>query len=279
MDRPGRVREVFAAFLRLGVTSFGGPVAHLGYFRDDLVVRRRWVDDREYADLVALCQFLPGPASSQVGFALGLRRAGVWGALAAFAAFTLPSAVLLTVFAAGASLLGGPVAEGMLAGLKIAAVAIVAHAVVGMVRTLTPDARRAGIAVAAAAAALLVPGAFGQVGAIALGIVAGLLLLPRPLGDDGVAVARFGVRRGVGVGCLVLVVVLLVGAGHLDADPQVGVASELRSDQGARGAASWRGRAPLHRLWPLRRRTRSHGDGGVQLQEPPTRPDPHRLAG
>ncbi len=223
MDRPGRVREVFAAFLRLGVTSFGGPVAHLGYFRDDLVVRRRWVDDREYADLVALCQFLPGPASSQVGFALGLRRAGVWGALAAFAAFTLPSAVLLTVFAAGASLLGGPVAEGMLAGLKIAAVAIVAHAVVGMVRTLTPDARRAGIAVAAAAAALLVPGAFGQVGAIALGIVAGLLLLPRPLGDDGVAVARFGVRRGVGVGCLVLVVVLLVGLPVLAAGSGLGV--------------------------------------------------------
>ena len=150
MRRVGRVSEVFRAFLRLGVTSFGGPVAHLGYFRDDLVVRRKWMDDRAYADLVALCQFLPGPASSQVGFAMGLQRAGIAGALAAFVAFTLPSAALLVAFAGGAALVDGPIGEGLIAGLKIVAVAIVAHAVLGMARTLTPDAPRAGIAVAGA---------------------------------------------------------------------------------------------------------------------------------
>lgn len=134
----GTAGEVFLAFLRLGLTSFGGPIAHLGYFRDDLVVRRRWVDDKAYADLVALCQFLPGPASSQVGFGLGLLRAGPLGALAAFLAFTLPSAVLMVGFAYGASLFRGVIGSGILIGLKIVAVAIVAQAVAGMARTLTP---------------------------------------------------------------------------------------------------------------------------------------------
>ena len=177
MTRAGTVSEVFLAFLRLGVTSFGGPIAHLGYFRDDLVSRRRWMNDRAYADLVALCQFLPGPASSQVGFAMGLQRAGFLGAVAAFLAFTLPSAVLLVAFAAGASLFGGPVGDGILDGLKIVAVAIVAQAVWGMARSLTPDAPRAGIAVVAAALAIFAPGSLGQVGALAIGIVAGLALL------------------------------------------------------------------------------------------------------
>ncbi|WP_225310217.1 chromate efflux transporter [Microbacterium testaceum] len=196
--------EVFLAFLRLGVTSFGGPVAHLGYFRDDLVVRRKWMDDRAYADLVALCQFLPGPASSQVGFAMGLQRAGILGALAAFVAFTLPSAVLLVAFAGGASLLGGPIAAGVLSGLQIVAVAIVAQAVWGMARTLTPDAPRAGLAVAGLALALLLPGAPGQLGALAVGVLGGLLLLgaaPEPFAP---ALPAFGVPRGVAVTCLVL---------------------------------------------------------------------------
>ncbi|NNV09446.1 chromate transporter, partial [Geobacillus sp. MMMUD3] len=121
----GSAWEVFRVFLRLGVTSFGGPIAHLGYFRTEAVERRKWLDDREYADLVALCQFLPGPASSQVGFAIGMHRAGALGALAAFLAFTLPSAALMVAFAYGASLFTGPVAEGLLIGLKIVAVAIV----------------------------------------------------------------------------------------------------------------------------------------------------------
>jgi len=211
MRRSGRVSEVFLAFLRLGVTSFGGPVAHLGYFRDDLVVRRKWMDDRAYADLVALCQFLPGPASSQVGFAMGLHRAGALGALAAFVAFTLPSAVLLVAFAGGAALLGGPVAGGMIAGLQIVAVAIVAQAVWGMARTLTPDAPRAGIAVAGLALALLLPGAPGQLGALALGLLSGLVLLRGAPAASSPALPSFGVPRAVAVTCLVLFAVGLLG--------------------------------------------------------------------
>ena len=121
----GTVGEVFRAFLKLGLTSFGGPIAHLGYFRDELVTRRRWVRESEYADLIALGQFLPGPASSQVGFALGLFRAGPWGGLAAWAAFTLPSAALMVAFAFGASLFEGWIGTGVLTGLEIVAVAIV----------------------------------------------------------------------------------------------------------------------------------------------------------
>ena len=211
MTRAGTVPEVFLAFLRLGVTSFGGPIAHLGYFRDDLVTRRRWMDDRAYADLVALCQFLPGPASSQVGFAMGLQRAGFLGAIAAFLGFTLPSAVLLVAFAAGASLFGGPVGGGILDGLKIVAVAIVAQAVWGMARSLTPDAPRAGIAVVAAALALFAPGAVGQVGALVVGVLAGLVLLREVADPPGESLPSFGVRRGVAIGCLVVAVVALVG--------------------------------------------------------------------
>src|SRR4051795_12533907 len=124
----GSVAEVFGAFLKLGLTSFGGPIAHLGYFRNELVVRRRWIDEPGYADLVALCQFLPGPASSQVGFALGLLRGGPIGALAAWAAFTLPSALALVLFAFGAATFEGPVGGGLLHGLKLVAVAVVAQA-------------------------------------------------------------------------------------------------------------------------------------------------------
>jgi chromate transporter len=137
------------AFLKLGLTSFDGPIAHLGYFRDELVVRRRWIDEPGYADLVALCQFLPGPASSQVGCALGLLRGGPLGALAAWSGFTLPSAILLVLFAYGASLISGLVGSGVIHGLKVVAVAVVAQAVWGMARTLTPDRERASIAVGA----------------------------------------------------------------------------------------------------------------------------------
>ncbi|WP_417767026.1 chromate efflux transporter [Stappia sp.] len=172
----GTSGEVFRAFLKLGLTSFGGPIAHLGYFRDELVTRRRWLSDQSYADLVALCQFLPGPASSQVGFALGMMRAGWPGALAAFVAFTLPSALILLALAMTASHVSGPVGAGVLHGLKIVAVAIVAQAVWGMAKNLCPDRERATIAVGAVAILALVPGAFGMVGAIAFGAVAGLAL-------------------------------------------------------------------------------------------------------
>ncbi len=172
----GTPGEVFGAFLKLGLTSFGGPIAHLGYFRDELVSRRGWLSDQAYADLVALCQFLPGPASSQVGFALGMMRAGWLGALAAFTAFTLPSALILLVFALTAARISGPLGTGALHGLKVVAVAIVAQAVWGMARNLCPDRERAGIAVAAVAILAFLPGAFGMVGAIAFGALAGLAL-------------------------------------------------------------------------------------------------------
>src|ERR1700739_2387937 len=170
----GRVGEVFKTFLKLGLTSFGGPIAHLGYFRDELVVRRKWLDDPAYADLVALCQFLPGPASSQVGFSLGIMRAGYLGGLAAWTGFTLPSAVLLVLFAYGAGALTGPAGEGLLHGLKLVAVAIVAQAVWGMARTLCPDRERASVAVVAALIILLSASSVAQIGAILVGGVAGL---------------------------------------------------------------------------------------------------------
>jgi chromate transporter len=159
-DSRGSVGEVFTAFLKLGLTSFGGPIAHLGYFRDELVVRRRWIDEQGYADLVALCQFLPGPASSQVGFALGLLRGGPLGAAAAWAAFTLPSAILLVLFALGAAAFGGP-GSGIIHGLKVVAVAIVAQAVWGMARNLCPDKERASISLAAVLVVILAAGFAG----------------------------------------------------------------------------------------------------------------------
>ena len=206
----GSALEVLGQFTVLGLTSFGGPVAHLGYFRERLVVRRRWISEQGYAELVALAQFLPGPASSQVGFALGLHRAGLLGGLAAFAAFTLPSAVLLVLAALSAPLLDGPVAEGIIAGLKVVAVAVVAHAVWGMARTLTPDVRRAGIAVAAGLLVLLVGTGWATLAAIALGALAGLLLC-----RAGEVTAAGGlsipISRRVGAACLVAVGVLLLG--------------------------------------------------------------------
>ena len=177
--------EVTGAFLRLGLTSFGGPVAHLGYFRNAFVDQRKWLDDREYADLVALCQMLPGPASSQVGMGLGLRRAGLPGLAAAWVTFTLPSAILLTLFALGLSAFGELGDAGWLLGLKAAAVAVVAGAVQSMAKTLTPDARRASIAAAALILMLIIPNsivptALVQIVAIVLGGVLGLVWLKRP---------------------------------------------------------------------------------------------------
>lgn len=163
-----------AAFGRLGLTSFGGPVAHLGYFREEFVVRRRWLSEAAYADLVALCQFLPGPASSQVGFAIGLLRGGVVGGLLAWLLFTLPSALMLLAFAWGAGSTTSDWAQGLLHGLKLVAVAVVAQAVWGMARTLCPDLARAGLAMGAVLLAMTVPGAGGQVAAITLGAGAGL---------------------------------------------------------------------------------------------------------
>ena len=170
----GSPLEVLLAFGKLGVTCFGGPIAHIGYFREEFVVRRRWLDEHTYADLVALCQFLPGPASSQVGFSIGLMRGGYLGGLAAWTAFTLPSAIALILFAYGANALQGPIGSGLLHGLKLVAVAIVAQAVWGMARTLAPDRERASIAAIAALIILFSTASIAQIGAIALGGVAGL---------------------------------------------------------------------------------------------------------
>ncbi|MBV8095792.1 MAG: chromate efflux transporter [Acetobacteraceae bacterium] len=170
----GSPLEVLLVFARLGFTCFGGPIAHIGYFRDEFVLRRRWLDERAYADLVGLCQFLPGPASSQVGFSLGLMRGGYLGGLAAWVGFTLPSAIALVLFAFGASALRDPAGNGLLHGLKLVAVAIVAQAVLGMARNLCPDRQRASIAALALVLMTALPGAIGQVGAIVLGGIAGL---------------------------------------------------------------------------------------------------------
>lgn len=197
-------------FLRLGVTSFGGPVAHLGYFREAFVERRRWLTDRAYADLVALCQFLPGPASSQVGMAIGLQRAGLLGLLAAWVGFTLPSAVLLVGFAYGATALGDTAGDGWLTGLKAAAVAVVAHAVVGMAKALTPDVRPATIAVGALILVLLIPGVLAQVTAIIVAGIAGWAWLRpsiAPKQEADAFVTR--VPRAVAVGSLIAFVLLV----------------------------------------------------------------------
>src|ERR1700685_2028361 len=162
---PGSPLEVLLVYLKLGVSSFGGPIAHIGYFREEFVVRRRWLDERAFVDLVALCQFLPGPASSQVGFSIGLMRAGYLGALAAWTGFTLPSAIILVLFAYGASSFSGPLGAGLLHGLKLVAVALVAQAVWGMARTLCPDRDRASVAVVAALIILFSASSIAPLGA------------------------------------------------------------------------------------------------------------------
>jgi chromate transporter len=202
--------EVFRVFLKLGVTSFGGPVAHLGYFRSELVVRRGWLDEAGYGDLVALCQFLPGPASSQVGFSLGvLRGGGLLGGLAAWFAFTMPSALLLLGFAFWASAFSNPAAQGFLHGLKLVAVAVVAQAVWGMTRSLTPDRTRAGIALACLVVVEIFFGAAGQVAAIALGALAGLGFCRAGLTSTTV-LPKFPVSRRRGVCALGLFALLFL---------------------------------------------------------------------
>lgn len=201
---------VFLIFLRLGLTSFGGPVAHLGYFRDEFVVRRNWLSERSYADLVALCQFLPGPASSQVGMALGLSRAGYAGALAAWLGFTLPSAIALILFALGIASYGDAMPAGVLHGLKVVAVAVVAQAVWGMARTLCPDVPRISIMVAATCCVLLVPSAWGQVGVIIAAALIGLVAF-RPQPGTAHEPLPISIRRRTGLLWLTLFCALLLG--------------------------------------------------------------------
>jgi chromate transporter len=203
-SKPARVLEVLRAALVLGLTSFGGPVAHLGYYREAYIVRRRWLDERAFADLVALCQFLPGPASTQVHMGIGVARAGLWGGLAAWAGFTLPSAFAMIGLAYGVTTLGGSVPHGLLQGLKIVAVAVVAQAVWGMARSLAPDRPRGTLAVLAAAAVSLWPGVTAQLGAIALGALAGWAWLRQEAPPDGAHTPWGGMSRRLGTGFLLL---------------------------------------------------------------------------
>ena len=228
--------SVFWVFLRLGLTSFGGPVAHLGYFRAELVERRRWLSDAAYADLVALCQFLPGPASSQVGLGLGLHRAGPWGALAAWVGFTLPSALALAIAALGLAALDPGADSGWLRGLKLVAAAVVAQAVWGMARTLAPDRPRATLALGAAALVLVwplsgLPLAAGQLVPIAVGALVGWALFRgdavAPNSGDPLHV---GLSRRTGALCLATLAALLMALPLLatwSAEPAVRLADGM----------------------------------------------------
>lgn len=192
---------VFAAFLKLGLTSFGGPIAHLGYFRDEFVVRRKWLDDRVYADLVALCQFTPGPTSSKVGIGIGLAKAGLPGALAAWLAFTTPSALALLLFAYGIDTFASDLGTGWLHGLKVVAVAVVAQAVWGMAKNLCPDAPRFTLAVVAASMVIFWPTSAGQIAAIVTGGIVGWAFFGAKVDDTHV---EMGIRLGKGVGSIAL---------------------------------------------------------------------------
>lgn len=208
-EHAGSPGETFLVFLRLGLTSFGGPIAHLAYFRTEFVTRRRWLDDRGFADLVALCQFLPGPASSQVGMALGFGRCGWRGALAAWLGFTLPSALILVAAASAMAHWTELAASGAVRGLRIAAVAVVAQAVLGMSKALCPDRPRGAVAIAAAVIALAWPGALGQIAAIAIGALVGLLAVEAPRLELHER-RDFHVTRGAGIVMLAIFASLLL---------------------------------------------------------------------
>jgi chromate transporter len=205
----GSFLEVLGAFTRLGLTSFGGPVAHLGYFRQELVVRRKWVDEPTYADLIALCQFLPGPASSQVGISLGIARAGVLGGLAAWLGFTLPSALALTAFAY-ATMLFGTAGTRWLHGLLVVSVAVVAQAVWGMATTLTPDRPRATLALLAAITALLWPVALAQIVILAASGLIGWRLF-RQIQTVKPGSLTLDIPRRLAIACLIVFFGLLLG--------------------------------------------------------------------
>jgi chromate transporter len=202
--------EVFAVFLRLGLTSFGGPIAHLGYFHDEFVVRRRWLDEKTYVDLVALSQFLPGPASSKVGIAIGFSRAVSLAPLAAWAGFTLPSAIGLVLFGYGVAALHNALHSGWLHGLMVAAVAVVAQAVLTMMRSLTPDRERATLAVVAAVIVMALPSSIAQIGAIMLGAVVGLIWFRGTPPADHVSLPH-PVSRSAAVAAIVVFFAILIG--------------------------------------------------------------------
>lgn len=220
--RGGSAAEVFATFLKLGLISFGGPIAHLVYFHRELITRRRWLDEEHYAQLVALCQLLPGPASSQLGFSMGLLRAGWRGGLAAFVAFTLPSAVLLFGFAMILPVIAGPHGQAALHGLKLVAVAVVAQGVLVMARKLTPDVPRALFAVIAGAMVVVIGGAFMQLVIVALGAAFGYVFLKN---SSNIAADTFQVPYGSKTGTALLLlfaILLLIALGYPSAHSTFG---------------------------------------------------------
>jgi chromate transporter len=202
--------EILWVSTRLGLTSFGGPIAHLGYFHEEYVKRRKWIDEQSYADLVALCQFLPGPASSQVSIAVGIARARLLGGVAAWLGFTMPSALALTAFAFGVGALASAADAGWLHGLKIVAVAVVAQAVWGMARSLCPDRERATIAILASIVTLAWPTAIGQLSSIAMAGVAGLMTF-RAAPSSSPSHMRFPIGKNTGIAAWVLFFALLLG--------------------------------------------------------------------
>ena len=201
--------EILIVSTRLGLTSFGGPIAHLGYFHEEYIRRRKWMDEKSYADLVALCQFLPGPASSQVGIGIGVMRGGVIGGIISFLGFTLPSVIALIIFASLLHTFGIEDA-GWINGLKIVAVVVVAHAVLGMAKNLTPDLKRKTIALFTLVVTLLWQTAYTQIGAILLAAVVGFLLFKQQTNMEEKAVSNFHISRRFGYICLSLFFGLLI---------------------------------------------------------------------
>ena len=206
----GSVLEVLWASTRLGLTSFGGPIAHLGYFHEEYVKQRKWIDEQSYADLVALCQFLPGPASSQVSIAIGILRARFLGGIAAWIGFTLPSALALIAFGLGIGAFAGAGDAGWLHGLKVVAVAVVAQAVWGMARSLCPDRERATIAILAAIATLAWPSALGQLSSIVIAGLTGAMIFPGQTSSVPASM-RFPIAKKTGIAAWIIFFVLLVG--------------------------------------------------------------------
>ena len=206
----GSFLEVLGVATRLGLTSFGGPIAHLGYFHEEYVKRKKWMDEQTYADLVALCQFLPGPASSQVSLAIGIARAGLPGGLAAWLGFTLPSALALIIFAFGIGAFASTADAGWLHGLKVVAVAVVAQAVWGMARSLCPDGERATIAILASVVTLTWPTTVGQLSSIVLAGLVGSIIFPGTV-SSALSHMRFPVGKKTGIAAWIIFFVLLLG--------------------------------------------------------------------
>lgn len=208
---PGRLGEVFMVALRLGLTSFGGPIAHIGYFRQEYVVRREWLDERTFAGLVALCHFLPGPTSSQLGFSVGILRAGIAGGIAAFVGFTLPSAAIMAGLGLGLNAFGGYVDDGLIDGLKSVAAAVLVVALWGMTKQLAPDWLRATIACVSFFASLILPQPLGIMLILVAAAIIGMLTMRSSNADSVDSIARVPSSNTTATIAFVAFIVLVTG--------------------------------------------------------------------